>query len=91
MPGRAKRVSLVQEVARILRNTKQYLPAEVRKSFLSEFSLRMKLSGYSEQLRYEVISSGVACLRSSWPGQLRESVLSTDPRGTKRKKGGGKR
>ena len=61
MPGRAKRVSLVQEVVRILRNTKEDLPAEVKNNFLSEFSLRMKLSGYSEQFRYEVINRpGVA-------------------------------
>ena len=61
MPSRTKRVSLVQEVVRILRNTKESLPDEIRNNFLSEFSLRMKISGYSEQFRFEVISSGVAC------------------------------
>ena len=56
MPSRTKRVSLVQEVVRILS-----LPDVIRNNFLSEFSLRMKISGYSEQFRFEVISSGVAC------------------------------
>ena len=75
MPGRAKRVSLVQEVVRILRNTKEDLPAEVKNNFLSEFSLRMKLSGYSEQFRYEVISSGVTCYEK----QLARAAQGTCP------------
>ena len=60
MSARQKRVSLTQEVIRILRNTKQDLPDETKNNFLSEFSLRMKESGYSERFRLEVISSGVA-------------------------------
>ena len=46
MLDRQKRVSLVQEVVRILRNTKQDLPMDLRNSFVSEFSLRLKMSGY---------------------------------------------
>ena len=52
---------MTQEVVRILRNTKKDLPDIVMNIFLSEFSLRMKESGYSERLRFEIISSGVAC------------------------------
>ena len=47
MYDRQKRVSLTQEVVRILRNTKQDLPDSVKNDFLSELSLRMKESGYS--------------------------------------------
>ena len=54
-------MSLTQEVVRILRNTKHDLPEHIRNSFLSEFSLRMKMSGYSEQFWFEVISSGMTC------------------------------
>jgi len=60
MSDRQKRVSLTQEVIRILRNTKKELPDCVKNDLLSEFSLRMMLSGYSENFRLEVISSGVA-------------------------------
>ena len=60
MSDRQKRVSLTQEVIRILRNTKKELPDSVKNDLLSEFSLRMMMSGYSEKFRMEVISSGVA-------------------------------
>ena len=60
MSDRQKRVSLTQEVVRILRNTKTTLPDDIKNGFLSEFSLRMKESGYSERFRLEVITSGVA-------------------------------
>ena len=75
MSDRQKRVSLTQEVVRILRNTKKELPDRVKNSFLSEFSLRMKESGYSERFRFEVISSGVACYEK----QLARSVAGTCP------------
>ena len=57
MSDRQKRVSLTQEVIRILRNTKKELPDSVKNDLLSEFSLRMMMSGYSEKFRLEVISS----------------------------------
>ena len=44
---------------RIPRNTKQDLPIDIRNSFVSEFSLRLKMSGYSENFGYEVISSAM--------------------------------
>ena len=58
MSARQKRVSLTLEVVGILRNTKCDLPDRIKNSFLSEFSLRMKESGYSEMSRFKVISSG---------------------------------
>ena len=45
MSDRQKIVSLTQELVRILRNTKRNLPEYVRNTLLSEFSLRMKMSG----------------------------------------------
>ena len=75
MSDRQKRVSLTQEVVRILRNTKQDLPDSVKNGFLSEFSLRMKESGYSERFRLEVISSGVA----GYEKQLARAAAGTCP------------
>ena len=59
MSKRMKRVCLMQEVIRILRNTKKELPDYIKTKFLSEFALRMKESGYSEKFRREIIEGGV--------------------------------
>ena len=59
MPTRMKRVCLIQEVIRILRNTKRQLPDRYKERYLIEFSLRMKDSGYSASFRKEVIESGI--------------------------------
>ena len=55
MSDRQKRVSLTQEVIKILRNTKKELPSSVKNNLLSEF--RIKFYGFSEKFRLEVISS----------------------------------
>ena len=75
MSDRQKRVSLTQEVIRILRNTKKELPDSVKNDLLSEFSLRMMMSGYSEKFRLEVISSGVA----GYEKQLARAAAGTCP------------
>ena len=59
MPMRLKRQALAQEVIRILRNTRNNLPWALKSAMLTQFSLRMKDSGYSEQVRLEVIKGGV--------------------------------
>ena len=59
MPDRDKRICLVQEVIRMMRNTSKLLPKEVKTTLLSEFSFRMKESSYGKSFRLEVISSGV--------------------------------
>ncbi len=59
MPMRMKRVCLIQEVIRILRNTKRELHKDLKTKYLSEFAWRMKESGYSAQFRQEVIECGV--------------------------------
>ena len=51
MSARQKRVSLTQEQIRILRNTKQGLPDEIKNNFLF---------GFLERFGFEVMSRGVA-------------------------------
>ena len=60
MPDKSKRVCLVQEVIRMMRNTSRLLPEKERKTLLSEFSFRMKESGYGENFRLEVFTSGMS-------------------------------
>ena len=59
MPKNVKRSSLVQEGIRRLRNTKRELPWDVKSEILSDFSHKLKLSGYSEKFRLEVIQAAV--------------------------------
>ena len=59
MPYKMKKICLIQEVVRILRNTSRGLNDSVKTHFLSEFSLRMRESGYPENVRLEVIKMGV--------------------------------
>ena len=73
MSDRQKRVSLTQEVIKILRNTKKELPSSVKNNLLLEFSFRIKFYGFSEKFRLEVISSimgqsAVYGRRNNWPG-----------------------
>ena len=59
MPASMKRTVLTQEVIRIRRNISKKLPWETTVKHLNDFSERMKLSGYNEDYRYQVIKSGV--------------------------------
>ena len=59
MPMKIKRNALVQEVIRRLRNTSRSLSWSVKAEILSEFSMSMKMSGWSEKFRFETIQSGV--------------------------------
>ena len=58
MPNRAKHMTLVQEVIRILRNTSKRLPDEIKHTALSTFSFRMKESGYGAEVRLRVLQDG---------------------------------
>ena len=58
-PEKTKRTSLTQEGIRILKNTSLELPWEVAAEHLSNFSRRMKSSGYNEKFRLEVVKSAV--------------------------------
>ena len=60
MSDRTKRSALTQEAIQILRNCSRSLPWERRAAHLSDFSLRMKISGYSEKFRETIICSAIA-------------------------------
>ena len=59
MPSKIKRTCLTNEVIRIMRNTSRDAPDEVKKFFLSEFSQRMRISGYPERFRKETLVAGL--------------------------------
>ena len=59
MPYKMKKTCLIQEVVRILRNTSRRLDDSIKTHFLSEFSLRLKESGYTDKVRLEIIQKGV--------------------------------
>lgn len=56
---KVKRDSLVQQAMTRLRNTRRTLPWRVSANILTEFSLRMKWSGYNAIYRGEVIKAAV--------------------------------
>ena len=59
MPAKMKRTVLTQEVIRIRRNMSNRLPWEATVKHLNDFSERLRLSGYDENYRFQVIKSGV--------------------------------
>ena len=59
MPYKIKKTCLIQEVVQILRNTSRDIDDPVKNQQLTEFSLRMKESGYHEKMRREVIRRGI--------------------------------
>ena len=66
MSDRTKRSALTQEAIQILRNCSRSLPWARRAAHLSDFCLRMKISGYSENYRETVIRSAL----TAWEKQL---------------------
>ena len=59
MPQTVKRSACVQEVLRRLRNTKRELPWKLKAEIISKFSNSLRISGYNEKFRMEVIQSAV--------------------------------
>jgi hypothetical protein len=59
LPGRVKRVSLVQEGLRRLRNTRPSLVAGQQKQLMEDLADMMMISGYPEKFRAGVIRSAV--------------------------------
>ena len=57
MPSSVKRTCLTQYGLRILRNTKLEVPWSKKAAMLTEFSARLRDSGYSERFRQEIIKS----------------------------------
>ena len=50
---------MVQEVVRILRNTSRNIDRDIKTNQLSEFSERLRISGYKQHARMEIIKRGV--------------------------------
>ena len=66
MSDKTKRATLTQEAIQILRNCSLSLSWKVRAAHLSDFSLRMKISGYNERYRETIIKSAI----SAWEKQI---------------------
>ena len=66
MSDRTKRAALTQEAIQILRNCSRTLPWDRRASHLSDFCLRMKISGYGEKYRETIIRSAL----TAWEKQV---------------------
>ena len=75
MPDRTKRATLTQEAIRILRNTSQSVAWSRRVDLLSDFSLRMMLSGYTENFRASIIQSAL----TAWERMLVEDMTGVQP------------
>lgn len=75
MPSRTKRASLTQEALRIMRNCCPDIPWERRAELLSDFCLRMKISGYPQLYRKGIIESTLA----AWDKILEEDRTGERP------------
>ena len=58
LPIKSKIQILVQEVVRRKRNTSPNEKKEVVEGILSQFMMKLKMSGYSKQQRWEILKSG---------------------------------
>ena len=54
MPERVKRTALTQQALTIMKNTSPELPEDLKTQLLSEFSGRMRASGYGARYRLEI-------------------------------------
>ena len=59
MPAEMKRTALTQEVIRIRKNCHPGLPWATTVKHLNNFSDRMRMSGYSESYRFQILKAGV--------------------------------
>ena len=75
MPSRVKRAALTQEALRILRNCSPDVPWKRKAEFLTDFCLRMKLSGYPERYRAAIIESAL----KAWDKILLDDLLGVRP------------
>ena len=75
MSDRIKRSTLTQEAIQILRNCSMSIPWERKAELLSDFSLRMKISGYSERYRETIIRSAI----SAWEKQVEMDLTGETP------------
>ena len=75
MPSRVKRASFTQEAITSLRNCSPETTWEKKAEFLSDFCLRMKISGYPQQYRKCIIESALA----AWDKILLEDQFGLKP------------
>ena len=75
MPSRIKRASFTQEALTLLRNCSPETPWKRKAEFLSDFCLRMKISGYPQQYRKAIIESALA----AWDKILLEDQFGLKP------------
>ena len=59
MPDEVKRTALTQQALRIMKNTPPELAEKEKTQLLSEFSNRMRASGYGARHRFEIINSAM--------------------------------
>ena len=75
MPKTMKRSVLTQEGIRILRNCSEDIPWQRVEEHLTDFSLRMKMSGYNENYRHNIIKSSL----TGWTRQKERDINGTRP------------
>ena len=63
MSYQTKRAALSSEALRRLRNTSEELPWAVKAEILSEFSHKLRCSGWDEKSRYDFIMAGLTGYR----------------------------
>ena len=80
MPAKMKRNVLTQEVVTIRRNIHPDLPWETTAKHLNNFNQRMRLSGYDENYRYQIIKSGVEGFDKMLEKEANEGVPINKPR-----------
>ena len=71
----------------MLRNTRLRLHREIRVGLMEELALTMKISGYPESARLNVLESVVNYLRSRWKGVRGGRCRSTGPGSGRRRRG----
>ena len=80
IPAKMKRNVLTQEVVTIRRNIHPDLPWETTAKHLNNFNQRMRLSGYDENYRYQIIKSGVEGFDKMLEKEANEGVPINKPR-----------
>ena len=80
MPAQMKRNVLTQEVVRIRRNIHPDLPWETTVKHLNNFNERMRMSGYKENYRFQIIKSGVEGFDKMLEREANEGVPINKPR-----------
>ena len=84
MPERVKRTALTQQALKIMKNTSQELPEDLKTQLLSEFSGRMRASGYRARYWLEIIKSAMTAFDKMREEQEHGGRLINRPRSYQR-------